>query len=234
MKPPKYEQELKFLIPYISDSDNRQSNFAPNNQNEEEGVETGEEECNLVERESPLVLGSPHLSPTHSSNQATDDFQDSSALSSPAPPYLNKSNKHPQKRNRSGTPVREKTAASVLQEFLSSKQTAAQAPPQCSPLESFFISIANTVKGFPIRDQIEIKKKIFQLVSDKEMDIALRMSDEAPKSGTPQLQTPQHQTTQHQTLVQKTGQFPTALSVVNEDPNTLKNYYSWGWQDFQK
>ena len=49
-------------------------------------------------------------------------------------------------------------------------------------LESFFMTMAKTVKGFPLRDQVEIKKKIFQLISDKEMDIALKMCEQPPST----------------------------------------------------
>lgn len=41
------------------------------------------------------------------------------------------------------------------------------------------MTMAKTVKGFPLRDQIDMKKKIFQLVSDREMDIALATSEPA-------------------------------------------------------
>ena len=44
------------------------------------------------------------------------------------------------------------------------------------------MTMAKTVKGFPLRDQVEIKKKIFQLISDKEMDIALKMCEQPPST----------------------------------------------------
>jgi hypothetical protein len=37
----------------------------------------------------------------------------------------------------------------------------------------FFISMAQTVKTFPLRDQIEIKGKLFQMVNSVEMRSAL-------------------------------------------------------------
>jgi hypothetical protein len=40
-------------------------------------------------------------------------------------------------------------------------------------LTDFFISMAQTVKTFPLRDQIEVKGKLFQMVNSVEMRSAL-------------------------------------------------------------
>jgi hypothetical protein len=62
-------------------------------------------------------------------------------------------------------------ASSLLQEYLWSKKKN-QASSE-DTLSNFFISMAQTVQTFPLRDQIEIKGKLFQMVNSVEMRSAL-------------------------------------------------------------
>lgn len=178
IKPPKYEKELTFLVPYLIDYDNRQSNFTPSahtppsrEESNDFGEDENEEAVDLHETPASTVLTSAALnSPASISTALTT----SSATSSSNMPTANH-----KKRNRSGYPP-EKTAANVLQDYLAQKnnQPSKTQEPEDS-LTAFFMTMAKTVKGFPLRDQIDMKKKIFQLVSDREMDIALAISEPA-------------------------------------------------------
>lgn len=179
IKPPKYEKELTFLVPYLFDYDNRQSNFTPSvthtppsrEESSDFGEDENEEAVDLHETPASTVLTSAALnSPASISTALTT----SSATSSSNKPTANH-----KKRNRSGYPP-EKTAANVLQDYLAQKnnERSKTQEPEDS-LTAFFMTMAKTVKGFPLRDQIDMKKKIFQLVSDREMDIALAISEPA-------------------------------------------------------
>lgn len=165
-KPPKYEKELQFLIPYITDEDNRQSNFAQpespavtlDNDDEDELLDTDaplSPETSQVASQRPSVLNRPH---SCSSASTTSGKRNS--------PYGYR------KRSRSGVST-EKTAATVLDEYLASKRDPAQTEPE-DPLTSFFLTMSKTVKGFPIKDQIQVKQAIFNIVIKKEIDIASR------------------------------------------------------------
>lgn len=178
IKPPKYEKELTFLVPYLIDYDNRQSNFTPSvthtppsREESDFGEDENEETVDLHETPASTVLTSAALnSPASISTALTT----SSATSSSNIPTA----KH-KKRNRSGYPP-EKTAANVLQDYLAQKNNElSKAQEQEDSLTAFFMTMAKTVKDFPLRDQIDMKKKIFELVSDREMYIALATSEPA-------------------------------------------------------
>lgn len=166
-KPPKYEKELQFLIPYITDEDNRQSNFTQpespavtlDNDDEDELRDTDDPlspETSQVASQRPSLLNRPHSCSSAGSASTTSGKRNS--------PYGYR------KRSRSGVST-EKTAATVLDEYLGSKR--AQTEPE-DPLTSFFLTMSKTVKGFPIKDQIQVKQAIFNIVTKKEIDIASR------------------------------------------------------------
>jgi hypothetical protein len=68
----------------------------------------------------------------------------------------------------------EPSAVSVLQEYLWSKKKNLASSEDT--LTKFFISVMQTVKTFPSRDEIESKGKVFQMVNSMEMRIALMNS----------------------------------------------------------
>lgn len=180
-KPPKFEKELSFLVPYLVDDAQRQSNFTPactqitsQSQDDSNDLVDGDEETDdLHGPAAPTGASSGDLHPTTVYSPPPISAYSSSSASSST--YY-KTNTNPKKRFRNAPP--DISAANVLQEYLATKQHSPSTTNQIEdPLTSFFMCIANTVKGFPARDQIEMKRKIFQLVSDREMDIAVRVHE---------------------------------------------------------
>lgn len=166
-KPPKYEKELQFLIPYITDEDNRESNFTPSESATVNLDDDNEDE--LPDIDEPLSPERPQIASQASSLMNRPHSSSSTSTSSihRNAPYVNK------KRNRSGVPT-ERTAATVLDDYLNNKRGSAQVEVAEDPLTSFFMTMSKTVKGFPIRDQIYVKQAIFNIITEKEIDIASR------------------------------------------------------------
>ncbi|KAG8333940.1 hypothetical protein J6590_100150 [Homalodisca vitripennis] len=173
IKPPRYEKELAFLVPYLVDDDQRTSNFAPSVNSTEDkagGIDENEEEVlNDTEDSYPASLST---SPLLVNTTKSVPLNTSSTLSpGNVKPLMYK------KRNRNGG--QPKTAATVLQEYLNNISERPKTVEVADSLTTFFFqSMEKTVRGFPLRDQIEMKKKIFQLVSDREMDLVYRPTPE--------------------------------------------------------
>lgn len=81
------------------------------------------------------------------------------------------SSQHVRKKSRS-IASQGPSAATVLQEYLSRKETALNRN-QSDPMIEFFTNMAKTVKTFPIQDQVHIKVQLFQMVNSVEMRLAL-------------------------------------------------------------
>jgi hypothetical protein len=159
-KPPKYEKELSFLSPYLLDDAIRQSNFPS------AGVDDGngeDDDRNTDDIEEDSVTA-------NDSNLSTQ----SSARSS----YTSRS-----KRTKKCTSSEEPSAAVILKEYLDAKKATDIPNRQDDTLTNFFLNMADTVKSFPTKDQVELKSRIFQLVNSVEMRIANDMA--APTQSSP-------------------------------------------------
>lgn len=197
IKPAKYEQELTFLVPYLSDGDIRQSNFSQSedHKNTPSEIEEEQDENEEADELSPTTA-LPIPSTTISSGVSTDrapalaSFSNKDSFTPSLSPTSNYSSVSTSSsvrnartsyglkpRNRSGYPP-VKTVATVLERYLTEKKSGqSNGGDSEEALTTFFMSMAKTVKGFPVRDQIEVKKKLFQVVSDKDMEIAFRSSE---------------------------------------------------------
>lgn len=142
LKPPKFEQELSFLINYITDEEQRRSNLSSGDISADSDLE--EEREGETSGFASQIVSVPSPSPT------TTDTIGSSAVT---PSSIRPKNKSKKSQSTPET----MTAASVLQQYLSQKDTL-NALPNHDHLTDFFINMANTVKHFPLRDQIVIKK----------------------------------------------------------------------------
>lgn len=162
MKAPKYEKELSFLVPYLFDEETRHSNIAspPSTQQDvasppslpsvDSGSDIDEIES-AAEQQSQLV------------GQSTSSLSTSSTIN----------------RRKRKYPQQALSAAVVLREYLDKKEIDIREKknPACDsyrkdPLTEFFLTMADTVKSFPIRDQVQIKAKIFEIVNTVEVKLA--------------------------------------------------------------
>lgn len=145
IKAPKFEKELSFLIPYLGMGDESDhSNIPPSSTSVQQKHEFLE----------------------------TNDFDDQnlSNLSIPSD-YNTSGNMNHRIIRKRGT--EEKSVAAVLQDYLEMKKyTMNKISLTEDHLTHFFINMAQTVKTFPLRDQIEIKQKLFEMVTSVEMRIA--------------------------------------------------------------
>lgn len=148
LKPPKFSQELSFLVPYLNDEEERRSNLSPrnDNNNDETQLDALSDSSNLdnnILSDSPSPLSIQSATSTRTVGRKSS-FAASQASQGP-------------------------TAANVLQEYLTKTE---QHRNQSDPLLHFFISMAKTVKTFPLQDQIHIKAQLFQMVNSVEMRLA--------------------------------------------------------------
>lgn len=144
MKPPKYHLELQFLTPYLNDSEHRMSNIAPSPGYLEDEESDGEPEPTFA---VPVPTPSP----------ATSDAQS----------LCSNSSTHGKRKKTSGSSTPQHTTALVLEKYLKSKEL--KSPSQSDTLTNFFVNMAQTVKTFPLQDQIYIKGQLFQMVNGTEM-----------------------------------------------------------------
>ncbi|KAF5299786.1 hypothetical protein FQR65_LT19459 [Abscondita terminalis] len=73
-------------------------------------------------------------------------------------------------RTKRTSSVQQPSAATVLQDYLETrKKQSSSAGKSEDALTKFFLSMAETVGGFPQRDQVDIKSKLFQIVNAVEM-----------------------------------------------------------------
>ncbi|XP_044761543.1 uncharacterized protein LOC123318850 isoform X2 [Coccinella septempunctata] len=149
LKAPKYSQELSFLIPYFTNDEERQSNLSP------EGVDSNLEE---VKVETPPDFNNLY-------NNEANDTQDSLSISSVI------SSRTVGKKSECAA-SQGPNAANVIPEY--SSETALNRSQSSDPLLHFFINMAETVKTFPVPDQVTIKAQLFQMVNEVEMRLALQ------------------------------------------------------------
>lgn len=149
MKPPKFHKELTFLIPYLFDEEERTTNI-------------------LTER-SDSILEVSEVEELSEDNavEVQNAYNDMSQLSStPSIAVSNRKNK----RRPVTAATSSSSVASVFENYLRKKQKTQTTSDD--PLMNFFMSMAQTVKTFPLPDQIEIKRKLFENVNATEMRIA--------------------------------------------------------------
>lgn len=142
LKPPKFFQELSFLVPYLNDEEDRRSNLSPRsvNNNDETQLEALSD----------------------SSNLDTSDAGSQQSIESAR--TVGRKSTYAASQTSQGP-----TAANVLQQYLT---RTAQNRNLSDPLVDFFINMAKTVKTFPLQDQIQIKSELFQMVNSMEMRLA--------------------------------------------------------------
>ncbi|KAK9872649.1 hypothetical protein WA026_018783 [Henosepilachna vigintioctopunctata] len=171
MKPPKFHMELQFLTPYITDEEERITNFSSTNL--EENTDLVNDEIGIFKFESneasnPFPSTSSYLAQSDSSKQRSNNSTPTSQ--SVASSFSNRSASNRKKR-MSRNLASQSTTATVLQKYLTSKADKQNQPP-IDTLTEFFTNMARTVKCFPIEDQIRIKGQLFQMVHSVEMRLA--------------------------------------------------------------
>lgn len=142
LKPPKFFQELSFLVPYLNDEEERRSNLSPT-------IVNNDDETQLV-------------APSDSSNLDTSDAGSQESIESVR--TVGRKSTYAVSQTSQGS-----TVANVLQQYLTRTE---QNRNQSDPLLDFFINMAKTVKTFPLSDQIQIKSHLFQMVNNVEMRLA--------------------------------------------------------------
>lgn len=144
MKAPKFEKELTFLVPYIFDEESRYSNIVPPSLHSAESSSDVDETEAFVEAQ------------TQSADETLSSVTTASTSNS-------------QKRKHFTEPP---SAAGVLKDYLNTRKNTTQQTQEKDPLTAFFTTMADTVRGFPIMDQLEIKAKIFKMVNSVEIKLA--------------------------------------------------------------
>lgn len=80
------------------------------------------------------------------------------------------------------------STASVLQEYLTTKNKAKTLVKEYDPLTEFFVNMAYVVKKFPLHEQINIKKKLFENVTEVEMKLASKSTAPTTSQDFPEIQ----------------------------------------------
>jgi hypothetical protein len=151
IKAPKFEKELTFLVPYICDEEIRESKiYSPSNLTQDEKSSDNMDSHGTVDNNDAAHSSITDTTAPASSHACTDCVQ---------------------KNQRKRTHSPEEFSAPVLQEYSRPKQKNQSSSEDT--LTDFFICMAQTVKTFPLTDQIEIKGKLFQMVNSVEMRLAL-------------------------------------------------------------
>ncbi|KPI97208.1 hypothetical protein RR46_09115 [Papilio xuthus] len=145
IKPPKFSQELAFLAPYVNDDEEQQTDLSPVyvNNNDESQFEA-QSDSNSIHHNELTDTPNPLIIESATSSRILD-------------------------RNSSCAPSQELHTPEVLQDYLA---RAEQNRNENDPLLHFFISMAKTVKTFPLQDQIQIKAQLFEIVNSVEMRLA--------------------------------------------------------------
>ncbi|CAG4951261.1 unnamed protein product [Parnassius apollo] len=147
IKAPKFSQKLSFLTPYLNDEEERRSNLSPRSANNNEETQL----------ESLNELGYPD-------NNVSSDVQSEQSMQSLGSSRIIRKKSIFATSQASQDP----TAASVLQDYLSTAETRNQS----DPLLDFFINMAKTLKTFPLQDQVNIRAQLFKMVNNVEMRLA--------------------------------------------------------------
>lgn len=143
---------MSFVRPFLADRQ-QISNVAPSESSETE-MQDQEEDSQVDDVTSPAsILSAPSTSRA-----------DSSAS--------NKSQISAEKRSHMKRKQNTLSSAQVLQDYLNEKASRRKCTPEIQlssdPITKFFDCMAETVKAFPPQLQIEVKSKIFGIVSDAE------------------------------------------------------------------
>lgn len=147
IKPAKFEKELSFLIPYFFDLDTKQSSTSPPISSEGD-IETSETSNNCIDIK-PEILLLPKVDREISAIDKCISETDGAS--------------HPKKRKGDTYETQEDNPAIVSNDHLNRQE---------DPLTNFFVTMAQIVKTFPVLDQIEIKRKIFHLITETEIKLA--------------------------------------------------------------
>lgn len=142
LKPPKFSQELSFLIPYLNFEEERRSNVSPRSVNNNDVIQHDEALYDASNLDNASDVPSPQSVKYATSSRSVGRKSSYAASQSPVG-----------------------AAANVLQQYLERRN-------QSDTLLDFFINMANTVKTFPLQDQIQIKSQLFQMVNTVEMRLA--------------------------------------------------------------
>ncbi|XP_039287767.1 transcription factor Adf-1-like [Nilaparvata lugens] len=159
-KPPRYFQELAFLASHLLDD----TPPAPAS-----GSDDSEDKQHDIEAAMEIINGNDNdeTQSRSDTNIPTFNLWDLALSQTDAPPA---------KRTR--LELRDEVVTNVLEDYLARKSSDV---PTEDSLTTFFVSMAKTVHTFPIADQIEMKRKVFQLISDREMEVALRRGKDTKK-----------------------------------------------------
>jgi hypothetical protein len=161
MKAPKFEKELSFLVPYLFNEETRHSNIPlPSS--------LAHEKCEMDEVRSDHDV----TNDTGTSTENTSDIAAPSPSPAPAPKHMN----HLRKGNKYSENL---CAASVLKEYLETKKKKDNEAATQDSLSAFFLNMAQMTKTFPLRDQIEIKRNLFEMVTSVEMRLANSQADQS-------------------------------------------------------
>ncbi|RZF40772.1 hypothetical protein LSTR_LSTR011289 [Laodelphax striatellus] len=169
-KPPRYGQELAFLASHLLDEDQQQPSLS---EDESTTYPTKpspnyvlEEAVNYLERKFPPPSLEDENESHSDTNIPTFNLWDlARSQLDPAP-------------KRTKLEIRDELVTNVLEEYLAKKGDPTTTHELTDSMTTFFVSMAKTVQSFPLPDQIEMKRKILQLISDREMEIAARSGGE--------------------------------------------------------
>lgn len=175
---PKFDQELTFLVPYLFDEESRHSNIPK------------------LSSQTSAIPGSEGYESEH----AEKDYSQSVSRDASPPPVGSTSSST---RSATSTPCTERkkrksggqpaSTAAVLEDYLKERksQSLNNSTKGEDALTRFFLSMAETVKGFPLRDQVDIKSKLFQMVNAVELRMLPCESNESePRSLLPASEDP--------------------------------------------
>lgn len=149
-KPWKFEKELQFLRPFLAPCESQVSNLEP----EESTPEP-------VEDSVPIYYAPELISDESVQMPGTSAPQLPSPIPQTATP---KSLKRKRKETSSGS------VATVLSNYLERTNPLASNPQNTDAITHFFLSMAETVKGFPPELQLRAKRLVFDAVSNCEME----------------------------------------------------------------
>ncbi|GLV33363.1 hypothetical protein CBL_21465, partial [Carabus blaptoides fortunei] len=147
LKPPNFDKELSFLVGYLFDEETRHSNISSPTTISNDNDSEAEDRANFDEE---------HHNDIRLSETFSDGVSAPSSSGASTPIF---------KKRRIGSRCvsEEPSAAAVLKDFLKSRENTNKNK-QCGQqiaaddhLTNFFITMAQTVKTFPLHDQIEIK-----------------------------------------------------------------------------
>jgi hypothetical protein len=169
MKPPKYNKELRFLTPYLFDEETRMSSIPSPTHKEEASNEQTEDndakESSEIEYRACLEQESDTADTGAALSLSGGD------ISATTPSLSNVSFRVTREKlkKRHNTDNTHGSVASVFKDCLASKEER-RLPEDA--LTNFFITMAQTVQTSPLPDQVEIKRKLFEVENSVESRIA--------------------------------------------------------------